>query len=180
MARKSLRILQIAAVVAAAASASAQQRPAAQQPVPGSRTEILTYDGWTVTCRERLSPAAPKTCSAELQIVQSANNANTVVLSWTVGPNNEGKLATVLRVPTGVLIQPGIEFKLDGKEARKIAFTACEPNRCEASLIMDDAFIRDASAAQSAEAVVYASDGRGLRFSIVNKGFAAALAAMRR
>lgn len=170
-------------------SVAQQQRPAAPQPQPApqgaapspsTRTEILTFDSWTVTCRDAAEPAGKRACSAELQIVQTANNQNAVVFSWLMGLNPSGAPVTILRFPSGVLIAPGVELKLAAKDPRKIAFTSCEPSRCDAALVMDDAFARDAAATQQAEATIYASDGRGVKFTINMKGFQQALANVRK
>ncbi len=154
--------------------------PAAAASGPSTRTEILTFDSWTVTCRDGREPTDKRACAAELQIVNTANNANQVVFSWLVGLNPAGATVSIMRFPPGVLIAPGVEFKLPEKEARKIPFTICEANRCEAAMVIDDAFIRDVSAAANAEATIYASDGRGVKFTITHKGFSQALAAIRK
>lgn len=186
-ARRRLAAAAFAAAALASTGASAQQRPpprpaqsAAPAPSPSTRTEILTFDSWVVTCRDGKDEHEKRACSAELQIVQTANNANTVVFSWLMGANAAGALVSVLRFPSGVLIAPGVELKLTPKDVRKIPFTACEPSRCEAAIVMDDAFVRDGAAAQTAEATIYASDGRGVKFTINMKGFQQALANIRK
>lgn len=182
-----MRIAGLAALCALViASASlAQQRPAPppspQAASPSTRTEILTFDSWAVTCRDATEPSGKRACTAELQIVQAAaNNQNAVVFSWLAGLNPSGAPVSVLRFPSGVLIAPGVELKLSAKEPRKIPFTSCEPARCEAAIVMDDAFIREAAATQTAEATIYASDGRGVKFTINMKGFQQALAIVRK
>ena len=168
--------------------ARAQQRPARPRPrqhpppaaSPSARTEILTFDNWVVTCRDGKDDAEKRVCSAELQIVQTANNASSVVFSWLIGLNAAGAPVSVLRFPSGVLIGPGVELKLLPKDARKIPFTSCEPARCDAAVVMDDGFMRDAAAAQTAEATIYASDGRGVKFTINMKGYQQGLAAIRK
>src|SRR3569833_152648 len=61
--------------------------PAPQQPQP-IRTEIVSHDNWTVTCREFADKR--KTCSGMLQVVQSQNNQ--IVFVWIVGKDPEGKM----------------------------------------------------------------------------------------
>ncbi|WP_342362962.1 invasion associated locus B family protein [Terrarubrum flagellatum] len=166
---------------------AAPQRPAPAQPAPSApapststRTEILTFDNWTVTCRDGKEPTDKRLCAAELQITQPSNNSNVVVFAWQIGFNNAGALVSVLRFPPGLLLAPGVELKLSGKEPRKLPFTTCEPNRCDAATLMDDALIREIAATEQAEATIYASDGRGLKFTIQPKGFQQALAALRK
>jgi invasion protein IalB len=163
-------------------SQPAPQAPAQTQPAPpaSTRTEILTFENWTVTCRDGRDPKDKRVCVGELQISQTSNNVRNVIFAWSMGLNPAGAPVAILRVPPGVLIAPGIDLKLAAGQPRKIPFTLCEPNRCEAALVMDEAFVRDAESGVAAEATIYASDGRGLKFSIVNKGFKQALAAIRR
>jgi invasion protein IalB len=159
-----------------------QPKPAQGQPPaasPSGRTEILTYDNWTVTCRDPGDPKEKRVCSAELDIVQDANGQRRTVLAWIIGLNKEGVPTTVIRFPPGVSVAPGIELKFADK-SRKIPIATCEPSYCEATAPMDDAFIKDASAIVQAEAVVQASDGRAVNFTINMKGFAQALALVRK
>lgn len=160
--------------------AMAQQRQPAQAPAPSSRTEIVTYDNWTVTCREGRDPKDRRICSAELNIYQEANNARRVVFSWLIGQNRDGQPAMALRFLPGISVQSGVELKLGDKPARKLLIATCEPAYCEVSQPMDDALQRDASAVTQAEAMVVASDGRQVTFTIYLKGFTQAIAAVRR
>jgi invasion protein IalB len=170
--------------VLAATGVSAQNKPTTQGQAPlpsaSARTEILTYDNWTVTCRDPSDPKDKRICSAELDIVQEANNARRVMLAWIIGLNRDGTPTTVLRFPPGVSIAPGIELKFGDKASRKIPIATCEPGYCEATAPMDDGFVKDASAIVQAEAVVHASDGRQVNFTINMKGFTQALAAVRK
>ena len=164
--------------------AVAQQRPPAQPapqaPAASSRTEILTYDNWTVTCREGRDPKDRRICSGELNIYQEANSARRVVFSWLIGQNRDGQPAMVLRFLPGISVQPGVELKLGDKAARRLPIVTCEPAYCEVSQPMDDALLRDASSANQAEAMIVASDGRQVTFTIYLKGFAQAVAAVRK
>jgi invasion protein IalB len=161
-------------------SAAAQSKPPQEAQAQG-RVEILTYDNWTVTCRDGRDPKDKRTCSAELNIYQDAGNGQRRVLfSWVMGMNKDNALASAMRFLPGVQIVPGVELKFADKTPRKIPITSCEPAYCEASTAIDDAFIREASAVVQGEAVVTASDGRQVNFTLNMKGFAPAVAAVRR
>jgi invasion protein IalB len=176
--------LVIAGLCAAGALAQAQKPPPPQTtvapPAASGRTEILNYDNWTVTCRDGRDAKEKRLCSAELTIFQEANGQRRAVFIWVIGHNRDGALATAMRFLTGVTIAPGLELKLADKPSRKLPITTCEPAYCEASMALDDALLRDAQAVQQAEAVVTASDGRQVVFTINMKGFAQAVAAVRR
>lgn len=160
---------------AAAPQSAPQQPPAAPaQPQP-VRTEIVPYDNWTVTCREFADKR--RNCSAVLQVVQQQNSQ--VLFVWVLGKSNEGKLVSVLQTPTGVTLAPGVEVKLARGAPRKATYVNCDPSRCEATLELDDAFIRDASATETVEATMYSNAGQGVKFTLPFKGFDKAAAAVR-
>lgn len=166
--------------VAVPAQAQADSRQQQAQSAAQGRTEILTYDNWTVTCRDGRDPKDKRTCSAELSIFQDAGGQRRAVFAWIMGLNKDGVLTSAFRFLPGVSIVPGLEVKFADKPARRVPITTCEPGSCEATTPMDDGFIRDASPVIQAEAIVTASDGRQVTFTINMKGFAQALAAVRR
>lgn len=161
--------------------AAQQRQPPAQAAPPAaqSRTEILTYDNWTVTCRDAADPKEKRVCSAELVISQEANNQRRPVFVWILGLNKDGAPTNLWRFVTGISIAPGLELKFADK-SRKVPISSCEPNFCDATLPIDDAFAKEASALVQAEAIIQAIDGRLITFTINMKGFAQALAAIRR
>jgi invasion protein IalB len=165
---------------APAPAETSQQAQEAQAASAQGRTEILTYDNWTVTCRDGRDPKEKRVCSAELSIFQEAQGQRRAVFAWIMGLNKDGALTSAFRFLPGISIVPGMELKFADKPARKVPITSCEPSVCEATTPMDDGFIKEASQLVQAEAIVTASDGRQVTFTINMKGFAPALAAIRR
>ena len=160
----------------------AAQPPAAVRPLPAApavrRTETMVIEGWTVNCRE--NNGARRACSAELRVLQQeANNQQRVIFNWIVGLN-DGKPVSVLQVPTGILVQPGVEVRIASKDVRKLPITLCDPVKCEAAIVMDDGFIKDVVAAAKTDVVIQAVDGRNLTFGMNTKGFDKVLAEIRR
>src|SRR5262245_60417880 len=72
---------------------SQQAQPAQAAPKIPTRTEILTFDGWVVTCNEFESPKS-RVCSALLQIQQQNNGQ--VVFSWTVALDGNKQVHAVM------------------------------------------------------------------------------------
>lgn len=161
-------------------TSQAQQQKAAQAPAStNTRTEILQFDGWTVTCQDGAA-GAKKACSALLRIAQNdGQNQPRVVFTWVMG-QRDGKLLSALNVPTGVQIPPGVEVKFGAKEAKKHGFANCQPVQCEVVIPMDDAFIKDASASATTDVTIVAIDGRSVKFSVNMKGFDKAVAELRK
>ena len=133
-----------------------------------------------MTCRDGRDAKEKRVCSAELQIFQEAGGQRRAVFAWLMGLNKDGVPTLALRFLPGIQIAPGVELRFADKAPRKVPITSCEPAVCEASTTMDDAFIREASSVIQGEAVIQASDGRLVTFTINMKGFAQAAAAVRR
>jgi invasion protein IalB len=151
------------------------------------RTETMVFDAWRVACRESGGAAARKLCSATLSLQMVEKNRRQVLGAWLIGRNNEGTLFTVLQTPmfrtqassAGILIRKGVELKLGDGAARKLAYSACEPQRCEAATPMDDEMVREVLGAPSATITVYNKDGTALNINVPSiKGIDKALAAV--
>jgi invasion protein IalB len=172
------RIIAPAEPLTRSAQAPAATPPAAPPaPKVPTRTEILNFDSWVVTCNEFAEPKS-RACSALLQILQQ--NTNQVVFSWTVALDNAKQIITVMQTPTGVAIPPGVELHVGKAAARKIPFASCESGRCVATVAMDANLLRDMAANPTAEAVIQGSQGNTVQFNIQMKGFDRAYAVVSR
>ncbi len=161
---------------------SAPAPAAAPAPAPQPRirrTEVLAVDNWTVNCTETDQPNANLHCSAILKITETVNNVQRVVFTWLIG-NRDGKLAAVVSMPPGVMIAPGVELKIGEKDEKKLRYTACLPDHCEAVVPMDEATVKALASAGKAEASVVAVNGNTVSFKINLKGFEQALTDVRK
>jgi len=146
-------------------------------PTP-TRTEILNFDNWIVTCNDFAEGPRPRVCSALLQIAQQ--NTNQVVFAWTIAIDNSKQMVTIMQTPTGVNIPPGVELRVGKVPPRKIPFASCDTGRCIATLPMDTALLREMTTVPNAEAVIQGSQGNTVQFNIQMKGFDKAYAVMSR
>ena len=150
--------------------------PSPSEPAKVRRTETIVDDNWTVTCAETDQGGAKRQCSAILKIAQSdKNGAQRVVFTWVIG-RQDGKLVSALSMPSGVLIPPGVQIKIGDKETRKLGYSLCEPDHCEALLPLDDPIVKSLDAAATTEVTIYAANGAGAKFTVNMKGFTQALA----
>lgn len=159
-------------------SAQAPSPPAqapAPPPVP-TRTEILNFENWVVTCNEFAEGARTRVCSAALQILQP--NTNQVVFNWSIGVDNSKQMISVMQTPTGVQIAPGVELRVGKAPARKIPFATCDAGRCVATTTMDTALLREMTGTPTAEAVIQGSQGNTVTFTIQMRGFDRAYAVL--
>jgi invasion protein IalB len=141
------------------------------------RTETVTFDDWSATCQDFVEGPKKRTCSAQLQVQQSGSAQ--IVLTWRVFINDGKQFVSVLQVPTGVMIVPGVELHLDKAASRKIGFESCEPARCTAGTVMDGAFVKEATAATTASVTLQAVNNNAVQIGFSMKGFDKASAHLR-
>jgi invasion protein IalB len=157
------------APAAQAPAAPAQQQPSPPPPQIPTRTEILNFENWVVTCNEFAEGPRTRVCSALLRILQQ--NTNQVVFSWTLAMDNNKQLITVMETPTGVAIPPGVELRIGKSPGRKIPFASCDSGRCVATATMDANLLREMTTSPTAEAVIQGSQGNTVQFNIQMNGF---------
>ena len=165
--------------VEGAPAAAATSVPAASPtPTPTApkvqRSEVITVGNWTVTCAEADESKAKPRCVAVLKIAQDQNGVQRVVFTWTIGVQG-GKTVSAVSIPPGILIAPGVSLKVGTGEARKFGFALCQPDHCEAVVPMDEALVRELSAAATAEVSVVAVNGSIAKFNVNLSGFEQAL-----
>jgi invasion protein IalB len=169
--------------VAAPATPPSPAAPAA--PSAPVRTETLTYDMWTVSCRDTPDGKVKKVCSATLPMQVEQQNQRINLGAWVIGRNNEGQLLTLVQTPqidVGVLVGKGVELKFGEGKPRKINIVACNPRLCESTLTMDDAAIKEATGAANGTAVItfWKADGAEFNINLASiKGIDKAIAAVR-
>jgi invasion protein IalB len=169
--------LACAPVLAQSVQPADKAAPAAASPEAAKirRAETIVDDNWTVTCALTDQSGAKRQCSAVLRIAQTdKSGAQRIVFSWVLG-RQEGKLASVFSVPSGVLIQPGVEVKIGEREPRKLGYSLCQPDHCESVLPLDDLMIKSLSAAPTTDVTIYAVNGAAAKFTVNMKGFTQAL-----
>jgi invasion protein IalB len=155
---------------------AAAPAPQAAEPAKLRRAETIVDDNWTVTCAQTDQGEGKRVCSAVLKIAQAdKSGAQHVVFSWVIGHQND-KLASAISVPSGVQIPPGMQIKIGEKEARKIGYSICMPNHCEALLPLEETVVKSLTAASTTEVTIRQVNGADAKFTVNMKGFGQALA----
>ena len=150
--------------------------PAPAEPAKVRRAETIVDDNWTVTCAVTDQAGAKRQCSALLRIVQTdKNGAQRVVVTWVLDREG-GRLMSAISVPSGLQIPPGMEVRIGDKDTRKLLFSICQPDHCEALLPLDEPMVKSLSAAPTTEVSVRAVNGAVAKFTVNMKGFAQAVA----
>jgi len=161
----------------AKADVATSPAPAAQPKAKVVRTESLAYDNWTVNCAYTDRPGDKPHCSAILRMSDKLNNVPRVVFTWIMG-EQKSKPVSVLSVPTGVLIGPGVAVKIGDGAAKKYGYSLCAPNHCEAIIPMEKAIAAEMKRASKTEVTIAGLRGQSIKFTVNMKGFDKALAAV--
>ena len=156
-----------------AAKASAATRA---EPAKIRRAETIVDDNWTVTCTQTDQAESKRRCSAALKIAEAdKSGAQRIVFTWVIG-HQEGRLASAISVPSGVQIPPGMEIQIGDREVRKIGYSICMPDHCEALLPLEETVVKSLKAAPTTTITIRAVNGAEAKFTVNMKGFAQALA----
>lgn len=168
--------------ISTAVSLGQGRAPASPQQNTDPRVEITRIDNWTVTCNTRINQnnTPQRTCLAEVELIHTAQNgARNSLLFWQLRAAEGGRIATTMRVPTGLTLQAGLSIKAGNRPARKFDFATCEPRYCEARPIIDDAIARELSAVRELEVTVTSSGGQSINFNLPISGIDRAIASIR-
>jgi invasion protein IalB len=163
--------------------AQAQPQPQAQPQQPAApasppvRTEIVRFDGWSVTCNEFAEANRKRHCVAQLQV--QPNNANQVVMTWSIAINDSKQFVMAIQTPTGVMIAPGVKLKLEKAADRTIAYESCDNGQCIATQVIDNNLLRDLGAAATAQVTMQANNGNQVNLNFSIKGTDKAVAHLR-
>ena len=160
--------------VQAQPQAQPQQPPAPSPPV---RTEIVRFDGWSVTCNEFAEANRKRHCVAQMQV--QPNNASQVVMTWSIAINDNKQFVMAIQTPTGVMIAPGVKLKLEKAAERTVAYESCDSGQCIATQVIDGNLLHDLNAAATAQVTMQANNGNQVNLSFSIKGADKALAHLR-
>ncbi|MCA8928532.1 MAG: invasion associated locus B family protein [Alphaproteobacteria bacterium] len=131
----------VVAMLAAPLPLAAQQQSngkdaAANEP----KIEVSRNGDWEVACQEA-EKDKKKVCEMRQILVQKDTNREWLRIAVSYGPSKE----PVLRIftPLGVLLQPGMELKVDDSSPLRLQYAVClsNPPRCLVAGPMDDKLV---------------------------------------
>lgn len=132
-------------------------------------TEGDLFGAWKYTC-------ADGTCRTFLNVKQGEE----IVVAWTLLRDRDKNQSTsIIRVPQGVALPPGLRIYTDDKAFFDVPFQVCDETGCAAILVMDGA-MQSAIAAKDVVRVAFIRYGQTETFAyeVPVKGFRAALDAL--
>jgi invasion protein IalB len=164
---------------------AAPPKPAQDAP---RKIETTTYDSWTVTCDTTAGGTAKKKCLATLRLL---NQSRGLILNWQIGSNEENRYITAIHIPSAlavkqgdktvggpIMVGNGVELKFGNGGPRRLSFVTCGPKQCVAEGLIDDAFIKEASANTKATLTVY-TPGAAIPLEVAITGIDKAISSTR-
>lgn len=155
-----------------APSTDSEKADAATAPL---RTEIMKFDGWSVTCQYG-QDGSKAGCAANLRVNQQGTGRG--LLNWSIGRAADGQLVQSVQTLSGVQIAPGVRLKAGPKEEMTLPYVSCGNAECAAAGPLKADFLRKAEQVQSIAVVVRALDGKDYTFTFSASGLPQAVAAV--
>ncbi len=143
------------------------------------KTEITTFESWSVNCDNRGTPPATRRCLAKTSVVDAtgpAAGSTKVVLNLTIGKSDLGRWRIWIQSPTSLVLNPGVNLALGKNAPRRLEPTSCEPSSCLAEAPFDPAFAAEMSNADTAVVTWTTLHSGDARVEFGLKGAKAALA----
>jgi invasion protein IalB len=142
----------------------------------GKNKARAQYGDWKVVCK--LPPGSKREICALVQDV-TAEDRPTVGLTVQFQKFADG--TSVLRVytSTGILLQPGLHLKIDGRDIITTPFLRCLYFACLAQLPVDDKILKLMSNGKTALFVIFQTKEVGIGIPVSLRGFAAGLAGLK-
>jgi invasion protein IalB len=117
----------------------------AQDANPTTFSDAKFVGKWLLTCEE-----GP--CRAFVNL----RDGEEIVLVWTIIKNPQtGEATSLIRVPTGVALQPGIRIYAEDDTFFDTPYQVCEPTGCTAILQMKERFMKAMADRETARVAFY-------------------------
>ncbi len=128
---------------------------------------------WQIACSARTDKDGG--CVLETAIIDKATNAP--VMQLTVKQKGENDILTIVIVPLGILIPPGLRISAGAGQPRAAPYETCVQGGCVASLLMDSGLSSAMILNTTGQVVVVNGAGKAVALNYSLKGFADAVAA---
>ncbi|WP_395685450.1 invasion associated locus B family protein [Aestuariivirga sp.] len=131
-----------------------------------------TFSGWKVECVE----ADDGKSSCGLQYALATKKDKAIFFSWSIlrDARNPDSNKVILRTPTGVLLQKGIDVGFEGAEPVKVNYLTCGPRSCVAEFDFTDKWAEALASNEKIEVNYVAANGKPLKHQISLKQFSEA------
>jgi invasion protein IalB len=164
----------VAAAVLGLAVAAVPQPAAAQgtgQPGKIGNAEIgQAYGDWTGACET--VPGGARECYV-FQTVKE-NQSGQPIMSLKVGTFLEGNQPAILAdLPTGIMIQPGAVFSVDGGEQVRVPYQICTPGLCRAIVPLNEQMVGKMKAGSKLQVAFVTAGGQKVAADASLSGFTA-------
>lgn len=170
--RRALVLAGVATILAAGATFVLANAFAAGKDDKGAQTASKTETLWTVRCQEE--DKAREHCEVFQRLIVKETGAR--VAEFAIGfPENKDVARGVVVLPLGMLLQSGVEMKID--EGKPFAFKVryCTQAGCFAYVNLDKALLDLMRNGMAANFMFKAADGKDVNLKMPLSGFGKAL-----
>jgi invasion protein IalB len=133
---------------------------------------------WAVRCNEGVEAEAAESKRGKCEMFQRQDIKETGerIIEFAIGyPEEENLARGIFILPTGILLQEGMQLRIDEHEPMQFHARYCVPNGCIAYVAMDEALIAKMEKGQNAFVDVLQIGGQTITIPMPLKGFSKTL-----
>lgn len=142
---------------------------------PKVKPEITPFDSWSLVCTTDAA-TKKKNCAVQQNVAEAKSKK--VFFTWSLVYARDGKLVSIVRTPTGLLLTKGLEMHLAADKATRVPFRVCGQRGCEARFAMDKDLIATVSKKDNVAVKFFNANDKPVQFNVPMKGFSRAIAAL--
>ncbi|ORE95978.1 Invasion associated locus B [Stappia sp. 22II-S9-Z10] len=144
---------------------------AALMPAGAVQAQSADDPNWMKVCTQ--DPRVKKDMCLVTQELRTASGQ--VMASAAVrGFEGEQRRSLLIAVPTGMVIEPGVQVQVDGGDPLKAEYQVCMQSACWAERAVNDAFIGSMKSGTTMRLTAYNREGRQVPYDLTLSGFTAA------
>nr|VFJ60393.1 MAG: Invasion protein IalB, involved in pathogenesis [Candidatus Kentron sp. DK] len=143
------------------------------------KKEVSTtpHGDWVLQCPKEKGPKAEKPCALIQQIIADKSKSPIVSIIF-LQAGDPASLHTIVRMPLGVALPPGMSLQIDDGEASKWRFNHCEPGGCLVTSKVSPEVRKKLEAGAKANIGFYSIGGQKIVVPASLKGITAGLNAL--
>lgn len=140
---------------------------AAPEPAPIANPVTKRFDNWTRICETAKVSAA--TCFLQASLANSADKKP--IMRWRVQVLEDKSAASVILIPAGVTLPPGLTLSLSKEQPTQVPFRACNGQNCEVRFKMEADLVETVGKRSDVPVKFVNQAGALVEFSVPMKGF---------
>lgn len=138
-----------------------------QETAPITNPETRRFENWTRICETAKVNSA--TCFLQASLANSADKKP--IMRWRVQVLEDKSAASVILIPAGVTLAPGLTLSLSKEQPTQVPFRACNGQNCEVRFKMEPDLVETVGKRSDVPVKFVNQAGELVEFSVPMKGF---------